>query len=143
MNYTLSSIQRHRQRLRGHQPRTTFFLSPPKPTASCGIYQQPLTLGEALQADLNDGKFMHQYMELRRYHEISAWAAAANEASFIDSFSLGARRPDATMASVHRAYALDPNRTLQRAFPMKHVYSAKDIKAMSNTDDCVHFCLPG
>ena len=143
MNYTLASVQRHRHLLHGHQRRTTFVLSPPKPTTNCFNYERPINLGEALEADLNEGKFMHQYQELRRYHEIAAWAAASNEASFIDSFSLGARRPDAAMASVARGYELDPNLTLKRAFPLKSVYTSKDVKSVSSKDDCVHFCLPG
>ena len=145
MNHTVSTVQQHRRLLHGHQPRTTFVLSPPKPISGCRGYTEPLSLGEALQVDFNEGKYMHQYAGLRRYHEVAAWAAAANGASFIDTFSLGARRPDATMgAAVYRAYQLDANRTLRRAFPpTKRFLTERDIKSVASSDDCVHFCLPG
>ena len=53
LNHTLASVQRDRRLLHGHQPRTTFFNSPPKPVADCARYIAPISLDDAVVADSN------------------------------------------------------------------------------------------
>ena len=157
LNHTIASLQHDRRLLHGHHPRTTFVLSPPKPTVGCGRYSAPISLGEAVNAEFNEGHFSSQYAQLHRYHEIATWISHTHAASFVDTFSIGARRPDATMGStLLRAFQRDPNHTLDLAFPTATMTaelnshrtrlaypSARDRRVISLGRDCVHFCLPG
>ena len=151
LNHTLGAVQRDRWLLHGHQPRTTFFMSPPKPVADCTKYEAPISLDEAVISDSNEFLHADQYAQLRRYHSIAEWLSAAHGASFLDSFSIGGRRPEATMgASMFRAMQLDPNLAVRETYHVKnlsgklHIPEAERAKAERHVvQDCVHFCLPG
>ena len=146
LNHTVTLLQRDRWLLHGHRPETLFVLSPPKPVVGCGKYTVPLsTLSESIESDFNEGAHTRQYAEMRRYHQISAWTAAAHSASFLDTMSLAARRPDATIAaSMARAFRWDANETTRRVFAGT-VWREVDASAAAVVpgNDCVHFCLPG
>ena len=151
LNHTLASVQRARWLLHGHQPRTTFFMSPPKPVAACKDYNAPISLDEAVISDANSFQFSYQYAQLRRLHSVAEWLSAAHGASFLDSFSIGGRRPEATMgASMFRALQLHPNKAVEEFLFLQNLsgtlhldeaHRAKVTRRMK--DDCVHFCLPG
>ena len=94
LNHTLASVQRDRRLLHGHQPRTTFFNSPPKPVADCARYIAPISLDDAVVADSNAHQYREQYAQLRQHHSIAEWMSSAHDVSFLDSFSLGGRRPE-------------------------------------------------
>ena len=148
LNHTLASVQRDRRLLHGHQPQTTFFNSPPKPVADCARYIAPISLDDAVVADSNAHQYREQYAQLRQHHSIAEWMSAAHEVSFLDSFSLGGRRPEATMgSSMFRAWQLDPIRTMKAAFhgqELGQVPQKKRAQVEENLGkDCVHFCLPG
>lgn len=148
LNHTLASVQRDRRLLHSHQPCTTFFLSPPKPVADCSKFSAPISLDEAVIADSNVFLYGGQYAQLRRYHSVAEWLSAAHGASFLDSFSLGGRRPEATMgASMFRAWRRHPNKTLREVYYTKNLSQIPEA-ARANlkrhmVQDCVHFCLPG
>ena len=151
LNHTLASVQRARWLLHGHQPRTTFFVSPPKPVAACTEYNAPISLDEAVISDANSFQFNDQYAQLRRLHSVAEWLSAAHGASFLDSFSIGGRRPEATMgASMFRALQLHPNKAVQEFLYVQnlsgrlHLNEARLAKVTQHmVEDCVHFCLPG
>eukprot|EP00966_Prymnesium_polylepis_P284452 6571414-Prymnesium_polylepis.1 len=72
LNHTIASLRAARvQRTpHPHSARTIFLLPPHKPVVSCARHEAPLSMGDAVEADLAEGKFVQQYSDLHKYREL-------------------------------------------------------------------------